>query len=78
MYWNGGTGVLEWENGCIGIGELENECLYIQISELEDMWAGEEELLRHSLSDVVEKVGISFSLSSSLEHRPPSLPLFLP
>ena len=27
-----------------------------QVSELEDMWAGEETLLRHSLDDVQEKV----------------------
>ena len=50
--WNGFMGVLEWENERLGVSVP-------QISELEDMWAGEEEVLRQSLCDVEEKVSES-------------------
>ena len=50
--------VLEWKNERLGVSVP-------QISELEDMWAGEEEVLRQSLCDVEEKVSL-FSQSSFL------------
>ena len=43
--------VLEWKNERLGVSVP-------QISELEDMWAGEEEVLRQSLCDVEEKVSL--------------------
>ena len=67
--WNGG--MTEW---VFWSGEM-TEWVYwnermgmkvsvLQVSELEDMWAGEEQLLRHSLSDVEEKVTSLFLISS--------------
>ena len=47
----------EWGNEGMGISVL-------QISELEDMWAGEEQVLRHTLNDVEEKVSFNPFLTS--------------